>query len=241
MAYSYEKVDKKLLVPQTEDQLMLFLLQDEFEIGSKLPNEYVLAQKFGVGRSTIREAIKSLASKGILEVRRGSGTYLKSKAVNVSDPLSLSKIKDKYQMAMDLFDVRILLEPEIAVLACRYATEEEKQKIKTLCDEVETLYLSGQNHIQKDMEFHAAIAACSRNHVIDSLIPIIFTAVTTFGNLTQRKLINETIDTHREITNAILRGDSVGAKCAMIMHLTYNRQLLVSIMEENAERHQITL
>ena len=58
--------------------------------------------------------------------------------------------------------------------------------------------------------------------------------MTTFANLTNRKLMQETIDTHREITNAILRGDSMGAKCAMIMHLTYNRQMLMRIMEEES-------
>ncbi len=63
-------------------------------------------------------------------------------------------------------------------------------------------------------------------------MPVIYTAVTTFANLTNRKLMNETIETHREVTNAILRGDAMGAKCAMIMHLTYNRQMLLKMMEE---------
>lgn len=72
MAYKYEKVNKKLLVPQIEDQLMIYIKQDSITIGTKLPNEYDLAERFGVGRSTVREAIKSLASKGVLEVRRGA-------------------------------------------------------------------------------------------------------------------------------------------------------------------------
>lgn len=52
------------------------------------------------------------------------------------------------------------------------------------------------------------------------VIPVILTAITTFANLTYRKLQNETIETHREITNAIIHGDAMGAKCAMVMHLT---------------------
>ena len=130
---------------------------------------------------------------------------------------------------MDLFAVRILIEPEVAALACENATEEEKRRIKELCDEVETLYLAGKNHIQKDMEFHACIAKSSRNRVVEVLVPVIHTAVTTFANLTYRKLKRETIETHRAITNAILAGDSMGAKCAMIMHLTYTRQMLLSM------------
>lgn len=232
MAYKYEKVDKKLLVPQIEDQIMLFISQDDISVDSKLPNEYALAERFGVGRSTIREAIKSLVSKGILEVRRGAGTFIKCKETTIDDPLGLSKINDKYKLAMDLFEVRILLEPEVAAMACENATMEEKQHMKELCDEVEKLYLSGKNHIQKDMEFHASIAKSSRNRVVEVLVPVIHTAVTTFANLTHRKLMQETIETHREITNCIMRGDGMGARCAMITHLTYNRQMLVQLMEE---------
>lgn len=57
-------------------------------------------------------------------------------------------------------------------------------------------------------------------------MPVILTAITTFANLTNRQLQEETITTHRAITDAILAGDSLGAKCAMVMHLTYNRQAI---------------
>ena len=68
--------------------------------------------------------------------------------------------------------------------------------------------------------------------MVEQLIPIIQTAVVTFVNLTHRKLMEETIETHRAILNAIISGDSVGARCAMIMHLTYNRQMLIRMKEE---------
>ncbi|MGN0426110.1 MAG: FadR/GntR family transcriptional regulator [Acetatifactor sp.] len=232
MGYNYEKVNQKLLVPQIEDQLMIYIRQEELAAGSRLPSEHQLAELFGVGRSTIREAVKSLVSKGILEVRRGAGSFVKNTEQVPDDPLGLARFEDKYRLAMDLFDVRILLEPEMAAMACKNATNEERLQIKELCDEVERLYLAGKNHIQKDMEFHAAIAKCSRNHVVEVLVPVIHTAVTTFANLTNRKLMKETIETHRAVSDAILRGDSVGAKCAMIMHLTYNRQMLLKMVEE---------
>lgn len=232
MAYQYEKVNQKLLVPQIEDQLMLYIEQEQIPLGSKLPSEYKLAETFGVGRSTIREAVKSLVTKGILEVKRGSGTFVKNNEMIIDDPLGLAHFNDKYRLAMELFDIRILLEPEVAVAACRNASEEEKNQIRKLCDEVEQLYIEGKNHIKKDMEFHELIAKCSGNRVVEVLIPVILTAITTFANLTNRKLMQETIETHREITNAIIRGDSMGAKCAMIMHLTYNRQMLLEMSKE---------
>lgn len=70
------------------------------------------------------------------------------------------------------------------------------------------------------------------------MVPVIHTAVLTFANLTHRLLMEETIKTHRAITEAILKRDSVGARCAMIMHLTYNRQTIMKILEEREEKKQ---
>lgn len=234
--YQFEKIDKRLLGTQIEDALMDFILQEPVKIGEKIPNEFELAEKFGVGRSTIREAVKSLVSKGILEVKRGSGTYVVSTNSLYDDPLGLSKLEDKYKLALELFDVRLMLEPEIASLTAKYASEEEVRQIVYLCDETERLYLSGKNHIPKDIEFHTCIAKGSKNRVIETLIPIINTAVMTFANMTGRSLMKETIATHRAIANAIFDRDPIGAKCAMVMHLTYNRQTLMRQLKDSTQR-----
>lgn len=233
--YQFEKTDKKLLGSRIEDALFDYIIQEPVGIGQKIPNEFELGEKFGVGRSTIREAVKGLVSKGILEVRRGSGTYVISTSLPEEDPLGLSKFQDKYRLALELFDVRLMLEPEIAAMACENATEENLQQVKALCDEVENLYLSGKNHIKKDVEFHTCIAHCSRNRVVEILIPVINSAVVTFANLTHRLLMDETIKTHRAVTDALLARDAVGARCAMIMHLTYNRQTIMKLLKEQED------
>ena len=220
-------MERKLLGAQVEDELMTYILKKPVQIGEKLPNEFELGEMFRVGRSTIREAVKSLATKGILEVRRGDGTYVKSHCTLTEDPLGLSRLDDKYKLALELFDVRIALEPEIAAAAAEHASPENKQQLLALCDAVEHAYLAGEDHIPKDIEFHTCIARCSQNRVMEMLLPIINTAVMTFANLTYRTLKEETIQTHRAVTEAILSGDSVGARGAMVMHLTYNRQALL--------------
>lgn len=230
--YQTRKLDNRLLGSQIEDELMKYIWEKPVEIGEKIPNEFELAEMFGVGRSTIREAVKGLVSKGVLEVRRGSGTYVINTNSVENDPLGLSKQKDKFKLALDLFEVRLMLEPEIAANAAKNATEEELVQLKQLCDETEETYLSGKNHIPKDIDFHTCIAGCSKNEVVEILMPIINSAVMTFANLTHRTLMKETIETHRAITDAILARDSIGAKCAMITHLTYNRQALLKMMAD---------
>ena len=234
--YNFDKMAKKPLGARIEDELMKYIMQKPVEPGQKIPNEFELAKQFGVGRSTIREAVKGLVSRGILEVRRGSGTYVINTNSFEDDPLGLGKMEDKYKMALDLFEMRLMIEPEIASLACRNASEEELRKLKKLCDETEQLYRGGHNHINKDIEFHTCIAHCSKNQVVETLVPVINTAVYTFANLTHRLLKEETLETHRAITDAILKRDSVGARCAMMMHLTYNRQTIMRLIEERERK-----
>ena len=82
------KMERKLLGVQVEDALMDYILNTPVQIGEKLPNEFELGEMFQVGRSTVREAVKSLVTKGILEVRRGDGTYVKShRTVTVRRPV----------------------------------------------------------------------------------------------------------------------------------------------------------
>ena len=239
LMYQFEKMEKKLLGRRVEDALLDYILQEPIEIGQKIPNEYELAEKFGVGRSTVREAVKGLVSKGILEVRRGSGTFVVSTSSLEEDPLGLSRFPDKYKLALELFDVRLMIEPEIAVLACENATEEELDQLQKLCAEVEELCRSGRNHTAKDVEFHTCIARCSKNRVVELLVPVINSAVVTFANLTQRSLKEETIITHREILDSILRKDAVGARCAMVMHLTYNRQAILRLIDEQRQTSDV--
>ena len=229
-------MERKLLGAQVEDALMEYILKTPVPIGEKLPNEFELGEMFQVGRSTIREAVKGLVTKGVLEVRRGDGTYVKSHCTLAEDPLGLSRLDDKYKLALELFDVRLALEPEIAAAAAEHATPENKARLEALCDEVERIYRAGGDHIPKDIAFHTSIAPGSQNRVMEMLVPIINTAVMTFANLTGHALMEETIYTHRAVTDAILDGDSVGARCAMVMHLTYNRQAILKLQKDHQKR-----
>lgn len=113
----FSNLKHALLAEQVQEQIYQFILNTPLSVGARLPNEFELGRKFGVGRSTVREAVKLLASRGILEVRRGSGTYVVSTTPADLDPLGLRKAEDKMALALDLADVRIILEPGIAEMA----------------------------------------------------------------------------------------------------------------------------
>ncbi len=231
--YQFENFKNKPLMERVVDNILSYIADNDIKIGTKLPNEFELAEMFGVGRSTIREAIKVLASKQVLEVRRGAGTYvIGNKAIDDSNPLGLNLSEDRYKLALDLFDVRLMLEPEIAVLAARMATAKEMEELMSYCESVEYMIRNGIDHTEEDIKFHTCIARCSKNQVVEHLIPIINSSVAVFANITHLQLKEETIRTHRAIADAIIQRDVIGARCAMMMHLTYNRELILKIIAD---------
>lgn len=229
----FSHLKNKLLAEQVEDQIYHYILDTPLEPGDKLPNEFALGEKFGVGRSTIREAVKLLSSRGIVEVRRGSGTYVLAQAPGGSDPLGLRAVQDKTALALDLVNVRLLLEPGIAEMAANNATEEDIERLRRLCDRVEAKIHDGDRYIEDDIAFHTCVAESSKNMVVEQLIPIIDTAVMMFVNVTHKQLMEETILTHRMIVDAIASHDPIGARNAMVMHLTFNRTLIKKLYDED--------
>lgn len=225
----------KLLTERIEERLFRYILENNLSIGAKLPNEYELADQFGVGRSTIREAVKLLVSKGILQVKRGSGTYVISTTPADTDPLGLQAIEDKMALALDLVDVRMMLEPNIAQMAAIRRTEEELPQLRAYNDEVARLIRQRENYLNADVAFHSFIAVCAHNMVVEQLIPIIDTAVIMFSNITHEKLLIPTIETHANILNCIEERDAIGAREAMSMHLTLNRN---EIKRQYYEKHE---
>ena len=125
------------LVDKTAERLMAFILDNGYEVGQKLPNEYDLSEALGAGRSTVREAVRSLVARNILEVRQGSGTYISSKRGVVEDPFGFAFVKDRIKLTTDLFELRYLLEPRIAERAAQFGKEEDIQRLEQIAIEIE--------------------------------------------------------------------------------------------------------
>lgn len=217
--------DNKTLLPQrVSDQIVKLITQRQLKAGDKLPNEFEMAQQLSVGRGTIREAVKILVSRNILEIRRGRGTFVCRHPGMVEDPLGLAFEADKKSLALDLCEVRLMIEPEIAALAARRGTPEEIRKLQELENQVEDLCRRQQQHMDKDIEFHEQIARMSKNSVMPRLVPVIQTGVAVFVEVTDLSLSMETVRTHQMVVDAIRDHDEERARKAMIEHLTLNKE-----------------
>ena len=215
---------EKSLPQKIAEDIIAFILEENLKPGDKLPNETVLCQRLNVGRSSLREAMRALASRNIVTIRQGSGTYIASSTGVADDPLGLSFINNKKKLIHDLMEIRFLLEPSIAALAAMHADDTEIKKICKLCDDVEELLKAHKDHSDKDIELHTAIALSSKNIVVPRLVPVIFRSIPLLIESTGNTLCNETIESHREIADAIAAHDAVRAHDAMYLHLVYNRK-----------------
>ncbi|HCT4597502.1 TPA: FadR family transcriptional regulator [Enterococcus faecium] len=226
--------ENKTLVEVTTDKILRYLKEMQLQVGDKLPNEYELSDYLEVGRSTVREAVRALASRNILEVRQGAGTFVSDKRGIANDPLGFSLIEDQDRMIRDLFELRYLLEPKMAGLAAEYATKNQIVQMKKLTQKIETSFREGtQEHVQLDIDFHTMIAEASGNVALLHIIPIINESIALFNkNYDIQHLKIETIDIHTEIVQAIERRNALAAFDAMTVHMAINRRELQKIIGE---------
>lgn len=217
----------KSLSEVTADTIVEHIVNAGLSKGDKLPNEKILCEKLKVGRSTLREAVRMLASRNILVVKHGSGIYVSDKPGVSQDPLGFTFIKDKSRLVNDLVDFRMMIEPRVAALAAQNSTDAQIAKLEELAEMVADKIRKGKPHAQVNSLFHSYLGEMSGNSVIPNLEPIIFKAIDLFIDLSQSKLSFDTISEHQAIVDAIKRRKPIDASDAMVAHLLNNRNFIV--------------
>ena len=207
------------LADQAAEHIMQLIRDNSLNVGDKLPNEFELAERLGVGRGTVRESIKLLVSRNILEVRRGKGTFVSQNPGMSEDPLGLAFLKDQKRLVLDLMEVRLLLEPAIVSMAAQRATPEDMAEMNDICDKIEERMSRGENYVDLDMELHTCFARSTQNQVIPQFIPVITQSVSINIEVTNRAMWRETQRDHREVVSAISQRDTQRASAAMVRHL----------------------
>ncbi|MEZ0575684.1 FadR/GntR family transcriptional regulator [Halodesulfovibrio aestuarii] len=194
-------------------------------VGDKLPPERDLATRFQVSRSSIREAIRSLQEKGIVESRRGNGTFIVNTG-DIVEPLAEALTTQRIYL-LQIMEFRRTIEPAMAGLAARNATPDQLKNIATIMKE-NTLEPPDGSPWEKDIRFHSAIAQASGNPLF---VQALFNASTALEETRQAPLqtperITQSCTMHKEIFNAIAAGDEALATKCMHVHLEQVHNLL---------------
>ena len=182
-------VSRPLISEEVANKIKSMVINGELKVGERLPAEQELAHQFNVSIRSIREAVKSLVSCNILEVRRGVGTFVCSKPGISDDPLGF-EFMDLDMLYPDLMEVRLILEPEVFVLAAHRGTEKDFNKAAKILRDIQLLneQLShsqtaetGDQMFEKfwqhDISFHCCFYRASRNEIANRILPVILNTI----------------------------------------------------------------
>lgn len=226
MALSSVKYDNVSLSDKAAEQILQYILENRLTDGDRLPNEKELTGLLNVSRGTIREAMRSLSSRGIVVIRQGSGTYISHSPGVVEDPLGLAFKYDKEKLLSDLLEIRFMLEPSIAGCCAMRAGDNDKKEILRLADQVADCIRRDVDHTELDVLFHCKIAQSTGNDILTVLVPQIVKGIRLFSEVLEKRIVYEVIEAHDRIAQAINRSDAQGAYQAMLGHLEINRDAI---------------
>ncbi|GHT84467.1 GntR family transcriptional regulator [Spirochaetia bacterium] len=212
-----------LTTNQIADQIHQLILERHLAAGEKIPNEFELADQFHVGRGTVREAVKLLISRNVLEIHRGKGTFVCENPGLVDDPLGFAYTENKIRLVADLVTIRYILEPEICALAAAHASDIEIAEMKKIAKTIEELANEGRDFSNDDVRFHILLAQCSQNMVMPNLIPVIHYGIDLYNHSLKQYETLKALSFHFAIISAIEAHDPAAAKQAMQDHLEFNR------------------
>lgn len=222
-------VKRMSLADEVANNLVSMVQTGELEVGKRIPSEFELADQFNVGRGTIREAVKYLVSRNILEIRPAKGTYVRENPGMADDPLGLKLYPDQMKMIEDLLELRLLLECYAVKKAAVNATDEQIKRLKELLELLEQNEDDNELSTKYDIELHKTIAESSGNSVISTVLPVIQSNMEHFNRLSFEREWDVVNSGHRAMVCAIEQHNPERAEKETVKHLAYITEKLNGI------------
>ncbi|RKJ43259.1 FadR family transcriptional regulator [bacterium 1XD8-76] len=213
--------NKMLSQSIAETLLSMITIEKRFSVGDKLPNENELSEELNISRTTLREAIKILVAYNVLEIQRGKGTFVTQSAFEQQS--DLGRLSDIKVNAKDLYEMRLIFEPEAAYLAAIRGTDAEIKRILDFGAKIEQEIKSGQDRTDNEHSFHKAIAQATHNEFMNQLMPILYQAIAKGVTLSamSQKAVTDTVGDHRMIMDFLEQRNAEGARNAMKIHIMH--------------------
>jgi len=204
------------------DAIKQMIVDGTLRPGDRLPREADLAERLGLSRSSLREAVRALSAMNVLTVRQGDGTYV----TGLEPDLLLESMAFLVDLHRDtsvvhLLQIRRLLEPAAAAIAATAMSEEEVARLQSLLDSLPEQPDLDQL-VEADVAFHGAIAASTGNPILCSLLDTISTRsqrARHWRGLTEAGAIGRTVTEHRRILAAIAARDADAARAWATVHI----------------------
>ena len=227
-------VEKKRVYEDIVKQIRELIDEGRMKNGDQLPTEKELTETFKVSRASVREAIRTLESMGLVESRQGNGTFvIASSEESLVRPLAAALFQEKDHL-IDIFYIRQIIEPHIAEIAAENATPEEIKELDAIMREHEENLAIGSHPITTDSAFHNYLARMTKNRVLERLLHAIVELLTETREeyLQNQDREQSSLHGHRDILAAIQSRDGNAAKLAMRRHLAQIEKIVFGKKKE---------
>ncbi|WP_180994410.1 FadR/GntR family transcriptional regulator [Bacillus sp. Marseille-P3661] len=230
----YIQIPSNRLAFKVAQKLIESIRNGEYKPGERLPSERELAEKMGISRGPLREALSSLQAANFIYTKNGAGTFVNEVVPSKKNAFRALASALSDQSPIDILEVREPIEVKAAYLAAENRTEEDIKRLRSAFERQRGLILSGQDPREADMEFHLAIAKATQNTVLEKTMELIFSLMdqvfweTVMENLSDKvyqdeKEIQDYIWIHEEILKAI--EDKNNERAQLLMKLHINKQM----------------
>jgi GntR family transcriptional regulator, transcriptional repressor for pyruvate dehydrogenase complex len=215
---------RKPLYERLVEHLRAFVVEAGLSAGDRLPSERELAERLGVSRASVRQAIVALEVQGILEVKHGGGTFLRTARV---DTLPLAQLADLKRRLPDILDARQAIEVKLAELAAERRTESDLAAIAAALETMQQEIDAGATGEQGDHEFHQSVVHAARSELLAEMYALILKDITLSSHETVDQIGAPTtlLAQNRRVGEAIRAGDGPAAAAAMREHLETTARL----------------
>jgi GntR family transcriptional regulator, transcriptional repressor for pyruvate dehydrogenase complex len=218
---TFAPVKRTKVYAEVASQISRLIEAGRFKPGDRLPPERDLAEMFGVSRTSVRDAIRVLEMRGLVEPRHGEGTIVKHVPIDaIVSPLADVLVSSK-NLTADLFDMRKMLEPPIARAAAFRATDDDVRALEQIVDHQARRVAAGQVAIEDDTAFHYRIATAAKNQVVLRTMDVLMDLLSDsrVRSLQAPGRAEKSLEGHRRILDAIRRRDPEAAAVRMRRHI----------------------
>jgi GntR family transcriptional repressor for pyruvate dehydrogenase complex len=227
----YERVVEKVLE---------LISSGAWKPGYRLPPERELSEAFGVSRTVVREAVKALEARGVLESVTGSGVSVRRADVNiVSQSLqTYMQLANRDDFEIRLNEVRRVLEVEMVALAAVRRTPEQLTKLRKICQQMRVKGHTAKQMAELDFSLHITLAEATQNDLFKVLLAPLINQLRHHIILTWEDFprpVEQVFDQHEAIVAAVENGEAEAARQAMMKHLIFSREVLEDISKSHKD------
>ncbi|HSD52191.1 MAG TPA: FadR/GntR family transcriptional regulator [Candidatus Methylomirabilis sp.] len=230
---TFRTIRRSRVSQEIVEQVQDLITSGRLRTGDRLPPERDLAQTFHVSRSSVREAIRALESLGLVEVRAGEGTFLAEPPTDPGGVPLTGRRRKAWDDQHKLFEVRRVIEPDLAALAARRATAGHIEQMRVALEELKGEIQQGRTGIQADTRFHMLLAAATGNAILLQIMRSLLGRLrkSRESSLQGRGRPAQSLEQHQAILQAIEARDPKLAEQQMLEH--------IQAMEEFALLHTV--